>query len=72
MVVMVVRFKELVELWLGSNEVGDAGAEMIATHLRKLQILSLADNKVSDRGAQCIAHNLTNTVEKLYLSKDIW
>ena len=48
---------EVKELWLGQNELGDAGAEAIAAMLRtnrSLTYVYLLDNKIGDAGKKAL------------------
>ena len=76
MVEAVRRHHLLESLDVGSNDIGNAGCEAIATLLIdpncNLRILNLAGNAINNEGATTIANSLTNNnqLQKLYLYRN--
>lgn len=54
----LIQIKSLITLNLENNEIGDTGAQSIATGLKSLTHLNLAHNQIGDAGVRCIIENL--------------
>ncbi|MGH3055120.1 MAG: hypothetical protein ACRDL7_09110, partial [Gaiellaceae bacterium] len=66
-------FKQLQELSLDNSNIGDSGAEALATvlfNLEKLRNLYLDGNNIGDEGAKLLAHALPWQLQKFHLEKN--
>jgi uncharacterized protein (TIGR02996 family) len=62
------RFEDLVELWLGSNAIGNVGAAALADHtrLKRLRLLDLRNNAITDHNVRSALQRRFGSALKLY------